>query len=715
MSGQDDSTAWHRVRDVRPQLKSQVRVTRHRYRGRGWYVLQDGASTRHYRFGASAWHLLRSLDGRRTVGEVWDAWHDETGEEPLPKRQVIDVLGELHSGGLLQTDVMPDTRDLGQRQRDDRRARLLRKLKSPFVIRLPLLDPDDLLERCQTLARAVFGPVGLIVWVAALIGGTALTLGHWDGIATYWSGRGLTPHSLLLLVIVYPFVKGVHELAHGLAVKRWGGEVHEAGVMLLVFVPLPYVDASMANAFPDKRRRMLVSAAGILAELFLAALAVVVWVNVESGLVRDLAFSVMVIGGVSTVVFNGNPLLRFDGYYLLADTIEIPNLATRSVHYYGYLIQRYLLGVRGARSPVTARGERRWFLGYGAASAVYRLMVLTAIVLFVAEQYPVIGIALGLFAVSVQVVWPLLSKLHFLMRSPALAPHRGRAVMSASLVLAALGGALFLVPVPSWTMAEGIVWLPEKAQVRAPADAFVVRLLAREGQRVDVGTPLVATEDPLLDARIEALAWEYEALAARHAATFISDPATAAIVAGDRDRVAGELAEARADRDRLTVRSETAGVFLVPGGRHLPGRFLPRGKLIGYVTQAASPTLRTVVPQRHADIVRQRTRAVNVRFADRPGVTVPADIRLALPSADNRLPSKALGAAGGGRIAVDAEDTDGLTSIEDIFTFELTLPQGLRTPRVGTRVFVRFDHDAEPLATQVYRAVRQLLLKRFRV
>ena len=192
-----------------------------------------------------------------------------------------------------------------------------------------------------------------------------------------------------------------------LAVKRWGGEVHEMGIMLLVFMPLPYVDASSSSVFRDKHKRMLVGAAGILTELFLAAIATFVWFAVETGTVRDIAYDVMLIGGISTLLFNGNPLLRFDGYYVLADAIEIPNLAQRANRYYGYLIQRYLFARADVSSPVSAPGERSWFLFYGPASAVYRLFILATIVLFLAEEYLVAGVLLGLVAVILQIVVPL--------------------------------------------------------------------------------------------------------------------------------------------------------------------------------------------------------------------------------------------------------------------------------------------------------------------
>ena len=172
----------------------------------------------------------------------------------------------------------------------------------------------------------------------------------------------LALENVFLLWLVYPVIKTIHEFSHAYTVKHWGGEVHEMGVMFLVFVPIPYMDASSSAAFNARYKRVMVGAAGILAELLLAATAMIVWANVEPGVVRAVAFNVMIIAGVSTILFNGNPLLRFDAYYVLSDLIEIPNLAMRSNNYIIYLLQKYLLNLEGAQNPVI--GKRRGSVVY---------------------------------------------------------------------------------------------------------------------------------------------------------------------------------------------------------------------------------------------------------------------------------------------------------------------------------------------------------------
>ena len=155
-----------------------------------------------------------------------------------------------------------------------------------------------------------------------------------------------------LLVVIL-----IHELGHAFACRRFGGECHELGIMFLVLIPTPYVDASTAWAFPNKWHRIFVGAAGMIVELFFAAICVFVWLNTNPNeLISQLAFNAMLVAGVSTVIFNANPLLRYDGYYMLSDWLEIPNLQQKSKDYLLGLIKRHVFRVK-AHQPLPP-GER---------------------------------------------------------------------------------------------------------------------------------------------------------------------------------------------------------------------------------------------------------------------------------------------------------------------------------------------------------------------
>jgi putative peptide zinc metalloprotease protein len=399
------------------------------------------------------------MDGVLTVQELWDAVSTQAGDEAPTQDEVIRLLGQLHAADALICDVMPDSQELFRRFRKHERMKLKQRIWTPLAVRFPLFDPEHFLERTYPYLSFLFSWFGLALWVIVVGCGVVLAAVHWSELTRDIVDQALTPQNLVLLWFVYPAVKALHELGHGYAAKYAGG----IGIMFLVLMPVPYVDVSSAWGFRDKHKRMLVGAAGIAVELFLGALALFVWLNVESGSAHVIAYNVMLISGISTLLFNGNPLLRFDGYYVLADAIEIPNLGNRSNKYLGYLIQRYLYGSRDAESPADSRGERA------------------------------------------QIVIPMGKSMKFLFSSPRLKRNRKRSLGVSALVLTVITMLLFVLPAPFWTRVDGITWPTEQSQVRVGADGFIVRLLAPAGSRVQSGQELIELRDPFLEARVAVL------------------------------------------------------------------------------------------------------------------------------------------------------------------------------------------------------------------
>jgi putative peptide zinc metalloprotease protein len=460
---------------------------------------------------------------------------------------------------------------------------------------------------------------------------------------------------------------------------------------------------------------MLVGAAGIGVELFLGSLALFVWLAAEAGAVRAVAYNVMLISGISTLLFNGNPLLRFDGYYVLADAIEIPNLGTRANKYLGYLFQRYLLGVRDADSPAESAGERVWFVLYGIAAFLYRAFILFVIIVFIAGKFFLVGVLLALCALATQVFVPVSKSVSFLTSSPGLRRQRGRALgTSVALLLAALG-LVFAAPAPSWTRAEGVVWVPEEAQVRAGTEGFIERLLVPADSQVVRGQPLIEAQEPFLRTRVAVLEAQLRELEAQYDALLQQDRVQAAIAREEMASVRANLERARERQAQLVLRSPANGRFVVPHAADLPGRFVSKGQLVAYVVEPKELTARVAVGQDDIGQVRGRTRSVEVMLAGWGADPVPAQVRREVPGGSRQLPSAALGSAGGGRFAVDPRDNQGVTALGRVFQLELALPPEVHSAYLGARVFVRFDHGFEPVGFQVYRAARQLFLRQFDV
>ncbi len=708
------SSSWYRIAGLKPRLRSHVQISRHHYRGQLWYVLQDRSSSQNHRFTPEVYFVLSLMDGERNFQAIWNLALEQLGDDAPTQDELVKLLGQLHNSDLLLCDVPPDTLELFHRFEKKQRVKWKQKFSSPLSIRLPLWDPDDFLERWLFLIVPFAGWLGKLIWLGIVGVAVVLVASNWPDLSKGVADRIMAPSNLVLLFFIYPVVKFLHELGHAFSTKVWGGEVHEMGIMLLVFMPIPYVDASSAWAFRERKKRVVVGAAGMGVELFLAALALFVWLSVEPGMVRAIAYNIMLIGGVSTLFFNGNPLLRFDGYYIFSDLIEIPNLSSRANNYIGYLFQRYLFSVQ-LNSPASGAGEKIWFISYGLASFVYRMLISFTIILFVAGKFFFIGVIFALWAVYSMIAMPLYKQFRFLLTSPVIQRQRLRAITTSFGLLTALVCLLFMFPVPLSSYAEGVVWIPEQAKVRAQTEGFVLRIHSQPFSEVARGDILLEMEDPLLISKQKILRYRIDELNAEYKAAWMDDQVHAQILREQIDVAEVELAQVNEKIDKLVLRSPANGRFVVPRSEDLTGSFLSKGDLAAYIVNFPVTTVRAVVRQDDIGLVRELTRSVQVRLVDDTKTYYSAKIIREVPAASDTLPSPALGYRGGGSIPVDPSSSDGSKAYEPVFQFELEFPAEANARNLGERVYVRFDFGYEPLAWQWFRLARQLFLRQFSV
>jgi len=715
MSNAFHSDAWYRVQALRPRLASEARIHRQRYRGTPWYVVVEPAGGRLHRFTPAAYLVISLMDGQRSVDALWHEAVQRLGDDAPSQDDLLDLISKLHNADLLLADVAPDVADLLQRGAKQRRSRWLRNISNPMSLRLPLWDPDRFLSATLPAVGWLFGGAGLLLWAALVLPASVMAGIHWDALTGNLSDRVLADGNLLLLAVVFPLLKGVHELSHGWAVKRGGGEVHEMGLMFLVFAPIPYVDASASSGFRSRRQRAGVAAAGMLAETAVAALALYFWLLAEPGLARSLAFNVMVVAGVSTLVFNANPLLRYDGYFILCDLIGMPNLGQRATQWWGWLVQRHAFGAVSLEPPDESPAERRILLWYGGLSWVYRMLVVFGIALFVAEQFFFIGVLLAIWGLATGFAWPLLKGLKHVLVAPALALQRGRAVAVTAGSLALLALVLATVPVPMSSYAEGVVSVPEQAEVRARGAGSLDQLLVPSDSQVQAGQPVAQLSDAGLWTEFDVQRARIERLEVQLATLLADSRAQAAGVSATLARERQALARLEERIDHLVLVAGSAGRLVVPRASDIQGRWLRQGEQLGYVLDGQLRSVRVVVRQDDIGLVRNQLRQVRVRVADRLDEAHEARVVREVPGGSDRLPSRALAVAAGGRHATDPGDPDGLKTLNRVFQFELALPDSVAGLQLGTRVFVRFELAPEPAGRQIWRRLRQLFLSRFDV
>jgi len=707
------SPSWYRVSYLKPRLRKHVDINRQIFRGKVWHVVHDRLSGKFHRLGKEAYYIVGAMNGEKSFHQIWEQTLNYLGDDAPTQDEMIQLLAQLHATDILLCDVTPDCAELFERFKRQDKQKWKQILWSPLSQRFPLIDPEKFLEKWKALLNPLFSPMGFILWLSLVVFAAAAGFSHWDDLTKNISDRVLAPDNLFIMLCVYPLVKGLHELGHAFATKTWGGEVHEMGIMLLVFMPVPYVDASSASAFAEKNRRIIVGAAGIMVELFLASIALFFWLNMEPGLGRSIAFNVILIGSVSTVFFNGNPLLRFDGYYIFSDLLEIPNLSSRANNYLGYVVQKYLFGLHKIDSPASTPQEKGWLFFYGIAAFCYRIFIVFSIILFIAGKFFFIGVFLAVWAGITSILFPIWKAVRFVITSPKLSTNRGRAFIASIAGLSAILSLLFLVPVPLTTRAEGVVWLPEEAFVRASTSGFVEDVLVQPFSDVNAGQTLIKLSDPFLNAEKEALEYELLGYKAQYKASLYNKLDEAQILKEEMATVKAKLDRTKERAEQLIVSSSKAGLFILPRAEDLISRWMVQGSLLGYVVSFPINTVRVVVTQDSLGLIREKTKRVDVRFVEIQDQTFSARISHQAPAAKNQLPSIALGKAGGGEIAIDPMDENGDKTFDTVFEFDLLLDSSPPIRNIGERVYIRFDHGFEPLIFQWYRKIRLLFLRKF--
>lgn len=714
------SPMWHRVRALRPRLRPHVQISRQRYRGQRAYVAHDPTANHFFRLSPVGYEFVALLDGRRTVEEVWHLVLSRHGDAAPTQGEVIELLGQLYNSDLLAVDMTPETEQLLRRGRERVKRRLAQQAIGIMYFRLRLFNPDRLLSRIEPLVRPVLNRWGLAGWCLWVGAALWAVLPRWEDLKLGFEDA-IAPANWPLLLLVFVVIKAVHELGHGVICKRFGGHVPEMGVMLLVLVPAPYVDASSCWAFPSKWRRIAVGAGGMIFELAVAALAAQVWLRTGTGeTIHQLAFNAMLTASVATVLFNANPLMRFDGYYMLSDLLEIPNLMMRSARLLTWLAQKHLYRVSQARPPTTDPREQAILLPFGIAALAYRVFLFFTITLFVMGKLFAIGLVLAIWTATAWFVVPVGKFLNWLATSPHLAESRRRAWATTGGLVAAAFVLLGLIPMPDSRKAWGVVESTARAGVHVGTDGFVQTAHVRAGDAVRAGDPILTCDNPDLRARLALARAQLDELLCRERAETASDPARAQVV---RAQIAAhrDLIAALHQRLNMLVICAPHDGVVVPGVRGkdpatMVGTYVQRGEFLCEIVDPAQTRIAATLASSDAApllALPPQMRRVQVRPRSDPHTQIESVQVRFIEAGQHVLPHPALGVAGGGVVPTDPREPTGTVSRRATFIARIEGcigEDGLAWRGVpGERVRVRFVLPPRPLLSQWLLRLRQLV------
>lgn len=641
------------LRQLRPRLRDGVTFTLQRYGDVDCYVVEDESQGTFFRIGLPEYMFVSLLDGRTTVGEALAYVASQLGGDAFDERQAASICRWL-----VENKLTAPEQGFAHRTTTDRaeKPNLVQRL-NPLSVRIPFGSPQDGLISLEPLFGGLFSVAGFVMWCLVLLAAVWQVVPHSDSL---WrdSAAVLSPHNWFWVAVWGLGLKVLHELAHGVACVRFGGRVREAGVVLLLLLPIPYVDLTSTWRLP-KWQRMVTSAAGMYAELLIAALAAIAWANTRDEFLRQQLLQVMLTASVVTVLFNANPLMRFDGYYILSDGWELPNLAVHAQQLLSHAAKHWLLGIRGI-APEWPEG-RAWLIAmYGVASAIWRTLVSVTLIVASATWFEGVGLLLSVTAVFAWFVQPLWRALRFvLVGSPFENPNRTRfgLIMSAVVVLGVLIGNH--VPARHSMQLAGVVEYVDAAILHAQAGGFVDEVLVESGQAVQEGDLLLRLSNPELALQMRELHAEV-ARSELRSRMFQQNGELAAMAVEDDNRASlrTKLVELSRLSEALEIRAPRAGVIAAGDLSSLQGTFVSVGQELLVVGDPREKEIRVLISQEQWDAAPGNVgREASIHIVDDSLRTVGTLTRID-PRATTKPLHPALCAGVGGPLAVKVGTSD---------------------------------------------------------
>src|SRR3954451_20084160 len=485
--------AEHLKVKLRPDLVVQPQF----YEGMTHYVIKDPIALKYFRFKVEEYFLLQQLDGVQNLQDVKKSFERKYRPQTISIEDLTRFTAQLHEAGVAQIDSPDQAKVLIRRRRKNQWKKIWQFFANILYIKIPVIDPEKLLTGMYPYFSWIFTPYFITFSVGMMLAALTLVVSQW----TTFSARLPEFQSFFNWRTIFYFwislaiIKIIHEFGHGLTAKHFGGEVHEMGMLFLVLTPALYCDVTDSWLLPSKWKRIWISAAGIYVECFLASLATFVWWNTEQGLLNSLSLATMFICSVNTILFNANPLLRYDGYYVMSDYLEIPNLRVKSTQFFAYLFQEKVLGLEIPVQSYMPRSRRFLFVFYAVASYLYRWVVAFSILFFLYKflQPYKLGSISAMMAIGSLV--PLVGMPVYQMVKFVRTPGRMRKVKKAraagfaAVALATLAGVL-LIPTPLRVQGTLVLTAAKPEEVYAEVPGRLMELKVKDGDIVKAGTVL---------------------------------------------------------------------------------------------------------------------------------------------------------------------------------------------------------------------------------
>ncbi|MCG3126933.1 MAG: hypothetical protein CHACPFDD_01788 [Phycisphaerae bacterium] len=688
-----------RLRGVCVNVRRDLEVSRHLFRGKPAYIIRDPYTFQCHRFDLEDYEVLVRIDDRRSLGELFEQLVADDLATSEQEERFYQFVFSLHRLGFLQLPI-PDDKALYRRFEARQKSRTaLRPLKLLYA-QVPLVNPDAFLNRHVQRVAWLFSGVFFWMWLALVAVASAVALANWRELVQPLNGA-LAARNLPLMWLTLVGLKFFHEMGHAFACKRFGGHVPEMGAYFIMFTPCAYVDATASWGFTRRRERLIVALAGMYIESIFAAVAVFVWAMTQPSLLNSVAYNVIFLASGVTLLFNINPLMRYDGYYILSDLLELPNLRQRAATAAADFFCRVALGIR-KRTAACGRLLEAFLVGFGAAGGAFRLSFVLGIATLIASRLHLPGLILAAVFFGTTAVGLARRFFGYLWFAEETRPVRARAVAVSAVLFAALTATLGLVPVRGWISATGVVHAERESVLHARSPGFLREIHVQGGERVFAGQAIVRLENPELGDQISETDSRIEAASIRADALRKDDPTLAAREQQQVELLTSKRAAQAADFAGLEVRAETAGCIAACYPSDITGRFVARGEPVATVVSGRTQVRALLTEGDLAAAAPRLGAEAAFRFRTQPGEVFRGVVTRIQPVGSRQIQQPALANTGGGQIAVDPSSG---AAAQSYFELTIDLPDvAANSLALGSTGVVQVASRYEPLATLLYRS-----------
>lgn len=694
------------LRNVRVGVHKDLEVSRHIFRKEPCYVITDPLTFQGHRLDSADYRILVSLDPEQSLEEIFTRLVANKRMTQDDETCFYQFVFQLHRLGFLRLPIS-DNKLIFQRYQLRQRAKRREKLMGFLFLRIPVWNPSTFLDRTVELIRPFLGRVAFAAWLILIMSAGFVVARNWVELKEPLQGL-LAADNLPMLWATLIALKVFHEFGHAYACRVYGGHVPEMGIFLIIFTPCAYVDASASWGFTSKYRRLIVCLAGMYIEIAIAAVAVFVWAMTGPSLTHALSYNVIFLASSVTVLFNLNPLMRFDGYYILSDIVEIPNLRQRSIERVKAGIKHIVLGLPN-KNPDEDRGLRRTLLAYGCGAALYRVFLILGIAALVVSKFGYVWLPMAALFVVPATFLSLRRFVGYLWKSPETQAIRARAVAVSLVVLVGIPIGIICLPVYTSVTVPAVIATSLESVVRSRQSGFIEEAPLKFGQKVVRNDLIVRlVNDAVMEQWIQADA-SVCATRLRHQAYELSDPARAQQTQAQLEAHRDGLNDARARLDELTVISPHEGVLVECMDAAKIGSYVARGEPVAKVI-GGHWRARALLTE--SEFVRANPKVgqiVQVRSIG-PGDRVVQSAIIAIAPVGTRLIERdslwTLTQVGGGTVAVNPATGE---AAEPYFELTIDLSSDAESGfRYGMTAAVRLPATSESIATSLVRRLRLL-------